>query len=220
MTRRSGPEPGFRRWVIAGALACVLSSCGLPHHGVTRVEDATVPYRLLETTGPAPSEAPSTARPGDPAPLVFWLDASEQLVPTAADASCDQSSDAQVTSLLDALSAGLSEQDRAAGRTSALAQPAVLDLVGLDGATAVVGLDPQHQISADRLPLAVAQVVLTVTSARGVGSVSFVAADDDAPVQVPLPGGALTLGPVTATDYAGLVLDAEASSTARWRGCE
>ena len=64
-----------------------------------------------------------------------------------------------------------------------------------------------------------AQVVLSVTSAQGVGSVSFVAADDS-PVQVPLPVGALTLGPVTGTDYAGLALDAGASSTARWRGCE
>ena len=51
---RSRPCRGPRRWLVAGSLACALSSCGLPDHGVTRVDDATVPYRLLETAGPAP----------------------------------------------------------------------------------------------------------------------------------------------------------------------
>ncbi len=206
-----------RRWWIVGALVCVLSSCGLPDHGVTRVEDSTVPYRLLEPSERAPAEPQSTARPGERTPVVFWLNAAERLVPTAADASCDQPAQVQVVRLLDALSAGLTEQDRAQGRMSALAQPSGLSLVGLDSATAVVELDPQLPTSADRLPLAVAQVVLSVTSARGVGSVAFVA--DDEPVQVPLPGGALTTGPVTPTDYAGLVLDAGASATARGTGC-
>lgn len=218
MIRRQGRSPARRRWMVAGALAFVLSSCGLPDRGVNQVEDSTVPYQLLEPAEAAPSEAPSTARPGGRTPLVFWLDESERLVPTTADASCEQPAEVQVMRLLDALSAGLSEQDRAAGRTSALAQPAGLALVRLDDATAVVELDPQLQTGADRLPLAVAQVVVSVTSAQGVGSVAFVA--DGEPVQVPLPGGALTLGPVTATDYAGLVLDTGASPTHRWPGCQ
>ncbi len=218
MTGPRGPVSGLRRCVTAGALACLLSSCGLPDRGVSRVEDSTVPYRLLESAGPAPSGAPSTVGPGDPTPFVFWLDASEQLVPTAADASCEQPSDVQVMRVLDALSAGLTEQDLTVGRTSALSQPGGLTLVRLEGATALVEMGPQLQTSADRLPLAVAQVVLSVTSASGVGSVAFVS--DDEPVQVPLPGGALTRGPVTTTDYAGLVVDTEAPSAVRWRDCE
>ena len=115
------------------------------------------------------------------------------------------------------LSGGPSEEDRAAGRTSAWAQLARPDLVGLDGSTAVVEVDPRLQTSADRLPLAVGQVVLTLTSARGVGAVEFVA--DDEQVQVPLPGGAMTEGPVTSTDYAALVVGRGSPSAERWPGC-
>jgi hypothetical protein len=51
--------------------------------------------------------------------------------------------------------------------------------------------------------LAVAQVVLTVTSVPGVDSV--LVTRDGAPVELPLPGGALTSGPVTGRDYISLV---------------
>ena len=104
-----------------------------------------------------------------------------------------------------------------AGRTSAWAQPARLEMVDLDARTVVVELDPHLPTSAERLPLAVGQIVLAVTSARGVGAVAFFA--DGEPVQVPLPVGALTDGPVTASDYADLVVGERSSSTERWPGC-
>ena len=54
----------------------------------------------------------------------------------------------------------------------------------------------------DRLPLAVGQVVLTVTSVPTVREVVLVA--DGARIEAPLPGGALTGRPLTAADYAVL----------------
>jgi len=63
-------------------------------------------------------------------------------------------------------------------------------------------------LSAERLPVAVGQVVLSVASAptvRGVALQTY-----GRPVQVPLPGGSLTDGPVTATDYVDLL-------SPRWR---
>ena len=205
------------RLALAVASCLLACACGLPDEGVQRVDDSTVPYRLLELGSSRSSGAPIAGRPARSVPLLFWVDTAERLVPTAAAVTCAQSPTTQVTRLLDALAAGPTEADRVAGRTSAWAQLARPVLVGLDGSTAVVEVDPRLQTSADRLPLAVGQVVLTLTSARGVVAVEFVA--DDAPVQVPLPGGALTAGPVTPTDYAELVAGQGRPSAERWPGC-
>ncbi len=59
-------------------------------------------------------------------------------------------------------------------------------------------------LSAERLPMAVGQLVLTVLSAPGIRSVELVS--DDGPIEAPLPGGVLTEGPVTVDDYIGLVV--------------
>ena len=65
---------------------------------------------------------------------------------------------------------------------------------------ALVEFDPATSLTADRLPLAMGQLVLTVTSAPGIEAVQVGAAGEA--VEVPLPGGALTDRPVTADDYA------------------
>jgi spore germination protein GerM len=116
-----------------------------------------------------------------------------------------------VERLLGYLTAGPTDGARAAGRSTALPPESRLSLVGLTAGTAEVEVDPETGISADRLPVAIGQVVLTVTSAPGVSAVALVS--DGAPVQVPLPGGALTGEPVTAQDYASLLPD-------RYRGQE
>lgn len=218
MSRRCSRPSGLRPRLAAGLASCLLASaCGLPDSGAQQVDDSTVPYRLLELGDEPPSGAPTPGRPAPSVPLLFWVDTAQRLVPTAADVTCAQPPIAQVTRLLDALSGGPSGADRSAGRTSAWAQLTRPDLVGLDGSTVVVEVDPRLQTSADRLPLAVGQVVLTLTSARGVGAVEFVA--EDGPVQVPLPDGAMTAGPVTSTDYAALVVGRGPPSAERWPGC-
>jgi hypothetical protein len=181
----------------------LLSSCGLPGSGSARVvDDDTVPTRLLDRHSPSSG---STATIGVPerVPVVFWLVDEDRLTPTAAQASCAEPADVVVGRLLGALAAGPTDEARAAGRSTAIPPESVPQLVEIRAGTAVVEVDPETPISADRLPFAVGQIVLSVTSAPGVSSVSLV--NDDAPVQQPLPGGALTDEPVSADDYAALV---------------
>ena len=205
----SRPMPG-RPFVGAGVLLLVLllvllSSCGLPGDGsVTKVDDEAVPYHLLDSEDPSSAATEGATIPGS-VPLVFWLVNDDRLVPAAADASCDQRSEVVVERLLGELAAGPTDDDRAGGRSTALPPESTLALVDITEGTVQVEVNPAAAISADRLPAAVGQIVLTVTSAAGVRSVSLVSEAD--PVQVPLPGGVLTEGPVTAEDYAVLIPD-------------
>lgn len=191
---------------VAGALLVLLplvSSCGLPGDGSVRtVDDETVPYRLLDSELPASATADSTPIPG-PAPLVFWMVDDDRLVPSDTEATCAEPSEAVVEGLLDELAGGPGEDARAAGRSTAMPPESALALVDLADGTARVEVDPGPALSADRLPVAVGQIVLTVTSAAGVSSVVLVS--DGSSVQAPLPGGALTDSPVTAEDYRSLL---------------
>ena len=105
--------------------------------------------------------------------------------------------------LLNALEEGPSDDVRGTGGSSALPSDPQLGLVAVSGATAEVDLEPETSLSAERLPVAIGQVVLTLTSAPGVDAVVFVT--DGGEVQVPLPGGVLTDEPVGAADYADLL---------------
>jgi spore germination protein GerM len=200
----------------------LVSSCGLPEGGSAQsVDDANVPYHLLDPrTGAA--AAPHESQPLSSVPIVFWLDEADRLAPAAARTSCTHSPATQVEQLLAELAAGPSDETRASGKGTAIAPQSGLELMRIDDGTAVVEVDLGSETSADRLPLAIGQVVLTVTSARGVEAVSLIS--DDEPVQVPLPGGALTSAPVTAADYATLTDGLAGSSTprpgpSRWPGC-
>ncbi len=188
--------------VAALLVSSVLTACGVPGGSAAeRVEDDAVPYRLLDPASPATEDVPHGQPPG-PAPTVFWL-RGDRLVPATAEASCDDDPAAVVELLLTALAGGPMEDERATGRSTAIPPESDLVLVDLQDGVASVDLDPATVVSADRLPAAVGQVTLTVSSAPGVRSVLLV--DDGEPVPVPLPGGALTSEPVGAEDYASLL---------------
>lgn len=190
---------------VVAVLLAMLCSCGLPGAGsVKQVDDETVPRRLLAPGAPSSATTESAAAPGL-VPVVFWLVDEDMLTPAAAGASCTQPPEVVVTSLLNQLAAGPADEERAAGRSTAIPPGSVPELVDITAGTALVEVDPETSISADRLPAAVGQIVLTVTSAPGVDFVAVV--NDDAPAQLPLPGGALTDDPVTAEEYAALVPD-------------
>lgn len=200
---------GSLRWrrraagVLGLGAALLLSSCGLPGEGnVRRVDDDVVPYRLLE---PALSSPGVGDRPGRPRrqPLIFWLLPDSRLVPAVVTASCEERPSAVIARLLHELASGPRDDARAAGRSTALPPESTLVLRRIRAGVAEVEVDPETAISADRLPAAVGQVVLTVISTSGVRSVVFVSGG--APVRVPLPGGALVDRPVTAADYRELL---------------
>jgi hypothetical protein len=191
------------RPAVLGAVCMVLlSACGLPGSGsASSVDDASVPYHLLapETTSPGQSRADE---PVDSSPLVFWLRDGDILVPEAIDASCSEQPEALAEQVLDELATGPSDEARADGRATALPPESGLNLVGIQDGTAQVELNPQPEISADRLPVAIGQIVLSLASTTAVGSVAFTSNEE--PVPVPLPGGALTSAPVTPADYDSL----------------
>jgi spore germination protein GerM len=203
------------RWSLSTAAAAVavllvVTSCGLPGGGSARsVEDDDVPYRLLDRGALSPGTPHDDQLSS--VPLVFWLVDDEVLVPAAASVSCDGQPDRIVADLLDELASGPAGDARAAGRATAIPPESGLELVEIRDATAEVEVDPESEVSADRLPVAIGQIVLTVTSAPGVDAVALVSAGES--VQVPLPGGALTPGPVTPLDYASLVADRLRDST-------
>lgn len=180
-----------------------LTSCGLPGEGsVRRIDDDAVPYRLLESGGPSAGTVPT----GDPGavPVVFWL-VGDRLVPSATGDSCTEAPGQLVPRLLEALVNGPPAEARAEGRSSAIPADSGLGVLGSVDGTVHVEIEPETSLSAERLPVAVGQVVLTITSAPSVRSVVLVS--NGAPLQVPLPGGALTEGPVTGDDYADLLPD-------------
>ena len=193
MTRTAGA-------LALGTVALLVAGCGLPSDGVQTVDDATVPYHLLDD--PAASgaddgdggETPSAA-----GPLVFWVDERGRLVPRTAPESCP----VDLAGLLAELSDGPPQRARGQGLSTALPPESRLRLVSTEGDLVVVDVETDAQVSADRLPVAIGQVVLTVASAPEVARVSLLSNGD--PVEVPQADGALTTGPVTPASYASLV---------------
>lgn len=192
--------------VCAVVLAAGLAGCGLPDEQRTLVvDDASVPYDLLAPESPNGGEVhPGVVVPKE-TPVVFWLGRDDRLTPSDAGLSCDDTPAAVVDATLAALLAAPSDGERAAGLSSALPSTARLSLVRVVDGVAEVELDPVTIADAERLPLAVGQVVLSVTSAPSVDAVRVVTSGQ--PVDLPLPDGALATRDVSAEDYAALLPD-------------
>lgn len=193
----------WSRAVVASALLAVVAGCGLPGEGSGHVIPAdAVPYGLLSPS-PEPRLTTSVVGPLVTTPSVFLLDGEDRLVavPLTVDA---RGVEAVARQVLTDLEAGPSDAQRAAGLSSPLSPGVELDLRRVDQSTAEVEValalrDP----AADRLPLVVGQIVLSLTSIEGVDEVVLLR--DGEPVETPLPGGARTTDPLTAADYATLV---------------
>jgi hypothetical protein len=189
---------------VVVALLCTLSmaACGLPD-GTTPLElDPTdVPYHLLSPSDGGTVAQPPSAR--TTTPDIFLLTREDRLVPQAAPLPPD-GLEPVLKGVLLRLSGGPSPTERALGLATALGADARLSLLGVHDGTAVVDLDLGEQDpSASRLPLAIGQVVLSVTSVDGVDRVQLVRGGSA--IEIPLPDGALTLAPVTAADYGPLL---------------
>jgi spore germination protein GerM len=184
---------------LAAVAGLLLGGCGAPVQG-SPVTITKVPYDL---TRPADTATP-TPDPGGMSRPYVYLVRDQVLVPVRSRTRQPTDPGAAVAGVLAQLTEGPSEGQRQAGLSTALGPGTAIRLTALEGGLARVDLAAGDQVpAASRVPLAVAQVVLSVTSVPGVDSV-LVTRDGDA-VELPLPGGALTASPVTAGDYASLV---------------
>ncbi len=208
----------IRRWGARSALtgvltALLLGGCGLPQDGQARpLEDSSVPYGLLAPADSGGTTSSQQLQLQAAQPRIYLLDAAAALQPAPApvDTSREVTPAGELAALFALLAAGPTERQRAAGLSTALAPDVRIDLVQVQGGIADLQLQASpREPSADRLPLAIGQLVLTATTVDGVDGVRIVR--DGVPVEVPLPGGALTAGPLRRSDYRELVRPAGAT---------
>ncbi len=184
---------------VAVVVPSVLGACGAPES--TPAETiGSVPYDLLSPSRTAvPAPTTSAAR----GPYVVMLQ-DERLVAAGRVEGGGLPADA-VARALAQLVAGPTEQDRAAGRATALGSDFRASLTTLVGARATVDIRAgQLPTGPGRLPLAVGQLVLTVTSVPEITEV--VLTSEGTTIDAPLPGGVLTDRPLTAEDYRDLLV--------------
>lgn len=181
------------------ALLAVLAGCGVPTGGEpSTIAAADVPYGLAD---PAPAPTP-TAPPEAvaDASLVHWVTAADALVPRVREVG-GTSRRARLADLLEQLADGPTAAERDEQLSTALPPEIRLRVTGLDGGTATIGVDALAEAPAGVAGRqAVAQIVLTATSVPGIDAVLLELAGE--PIEAPLPDGALTDQPLTASDYA------------------
>ena len=209
--RRADRGPGVTHSVTASRAAGVVVAvctvvavvgCGAPSDGTRVIDGDGVPYALLSPSPPAGS-VDETSGPGDVPAEVFFLDAEDLLVPVPFRAGGRMVEDL-LPELLNELEEGPDDEERADGLGSALGPDVALRLVMIDGVTAHIEIFvATRQPAADRIPLAVGQIVLTVTSVAGIADVVLLIDGDR--IDIALPGGERTPGPVTADQYDALI---------------
>lgn len=185
-------------------LGLLLAGCGLPADGTTRpVPSSDIPYRLLDPRPPAALPLPTPTGPVVTVPQVYFVSGEQLLVPRPFNVDAAGPGPVE-DAVLAALSVGPTETERSQGLASALGPDVSVRLLGIDQGTARIGIEtPSGAPSADRLPLAVGQVVLSAVSVEGIDRVLLFR--DGQPLQAPLPGGEQTADPLTAADYASLL---------------
>ena len=203
---RSGTGAVSARLMAMVVVVLTTATCGAPTSGPARIVEASqVPYGLLATatTSPRPDGRRSTSSGSTSAgSTVFFVGRDGLLRPVGRSASTGQTTDG-IDAAIAALVAGPTPAQRVEGLSSALGSDTMLRRARLDDATAVIDIHVGARAPVpDQLPLAVAQIVLTLTSVPGVHSVQL--SQDGHAVPAPLPGGQLTELPLTATDYEGL----------------
>lgn len=199
------------RHTVAGVVLCaavgLTGACGLPSSSnATTVPDGEVPYGLIATATPSAPADTTTATPG--ATLVegaVFLANGDQLLVGSPVQVVNTSLLPLVQTMLNRLAVGPNERDRGRGLVTDLAPGSSLIARSLDdGVLTVEWQTASQDPNPAKLPVAVGQVVLTATHVQGVGAVQFVR--DGRPLSVPGPtDGELTVDPLTASEYAGLL---------------
>ncbi len=199
-----------RRALVLGALVVVCASgCGsLGSTTVTDIDPQEVPYGLLDVPTEPLTAGSELSTPGTQAVTPVFLLAREGGLLESSPTGVETGTPADVArEALARLEAGPTEDERSQGLGTVLGTAVTLSLDDLRGGTARVEVElTAGELAADQVPLALGQVVLTLTAVPGIERVQLVSGGE--PVEMALPGGRLTTDPVTADDYAELVVPA------------
>jgi spore germination protein GerM len=187
--------------LVAGGLA--VGGCGVPvQDDPTPVAAGQLPYGL-GSTAPTTTAAPTT-EPTAESPHVYYVSPQETLVARTRGVSGDTLA-RRLGALLASLQAGPTEDELHLQLGSALSPGITLKVTGVVDGTATVDIAGTGDLPTGRgSRLASGQIVLTATSMPGVDSVELTRNGDK--VEALLPNGELTDAPLTAGDYAILLV--------------
>lgn len=189
----------MRRVLAALMLVLVAGACGVPTGNRAESLDE-VPFGLLESEAPEPAE--TVVPPEGPEVQIYLVDATgERLAPVGRRLA---GPDAPLSSIIDSLLNGPNRAERQQGLTTAFADDGAVTRVDLVGGVASVDLSQQFTLlDGPTQRLAIAQLVLTLTSRPGVGRVSFTL--DGQPIDIPRGDGTLAAGSVSRDNYRELL---------------
>ncbi|GGR59689.1 hypothetical protein J2S40_000960 [Nocardioides luteus] len=191
-----------RAAVAAGLVLLVASSCGVPTDDEVRtIDPADVPYRLLDDSDKVPAGSSDETT----GPRLYWVDPEERLVGRPAASICSETLTGVAKDILAQLGDGPSRRALRAGLGTALPPEGWLELEKIDHGTAHLRVSSDDPITTNRILLATAQTVLSLTSVPGVDRVEL--EYDDGPLQVPRSSGELAEGPLRSADYRTLLAD-------------
>lgn len=171
-------------------LVLVAAACGIPVEADPEIVDVQIP----------PAGEGEVVEPGDLASVSMYLVRNDALVHVTRDLPSPPS----VTRIFDSLLAGVTEPERRANLRTAI--PPGTSTIEVTEEGSILHIDLNREFAAvggEEEILAVAQIVLTATSIEGVDLVAFRL--DGVPTDVPVAGGALSVDPVGAADYAVLI---------------
>jgi spore germination protein GerM len=197
----------LRRGRAAAALLAVVlplgAACGVPvQDDPTPVATGQLPYGL-GSTAPTTSAAPTT-EPSAESPHVYFVGPQDTLVARSRGVAGETLA-RRLGALMASLQSGPSEDDVLLQLGTALGPGITLHVTGVVDGTATVDITGTGDLPAGRgSRLASGQIVLTATSMPGVDSVVLTRNGD--PVEALLPNGEVTDAPLTAGDYAILLV--------------
>lgn len=192
-----------RHLALAVGSALVVAGCGIPSGGQPDVVPPSAIPTALASPSPPPSPSP-TSPPRQDAPQVHLLTPDGTVVASAREIG-GASVRGRLGRLLDTLADGPTSDERDDGLATALPPGTLLTVVDLAEGTATIDVGGDADVPAGQASRrAVAQIVLTSTSLPEVTSVLL--ERDGEPLEAPLPSGELTSEPLTADDYAPLLV--------------
>ncbi len=196
--------------VLSGGLGCTIPSQDAP----TVIDPTTVPFDLLDPDHAAPKAAstavPPAARPDLATSTVYFV--KDKTLVGVRRMGRPGPPNRQLAIVVAALASGPSTPEQSDGLGTAIPPTLRMTFVSVEDGQATVDLTGESGgVTPAESPLAVGQIVLTLTSLPGIEEVRLTR--DHVLIEAPLADGSLTSAPLVAEDY--LDLRGEAGSRGR-----